>query len=162
MALNAYLRLKGALQGEIKGSVTMQGREDSIMVIAVDHEIVSPRIAMSGMSTGRVQHKPLVITKEIDRSSPLLMSALIHNENLPEWRLEFWQPSASGLEEHYYTIQLVNASIVDIHFEMLNNKVPENIPMREREHISFTYQKIVWTYEDGGITTQDDLTGQQI
>ena len=25
-----------------------------------------------------------------------------------------------------------------------------------REHISFTYQKITWTFEDGGITSEDD------
>ncbi|HRI69004.1 MAG TPA: type VI secretion system tube protein Hcp, partial [Polyangium sp.] len=43
MALNAYLRLKGQKQGEIKGSVTQKGREGSIMVIAVSHEIISPR-----------------------------------------------------------------------------------------------------------------------
>ncbi|HVK67514.1 MAG TPA: type VI secretion system tube protein Hcp, partial [Polyangium sp.] len=43
MALNAYLRLKGQKQGEIKGSVTQKGRENSIMIIAVSHEIMSPR-----------------------------------------------------------------------------------------------------------------------
>ena len=34
MALNAYLKLKGQKQGEIKGSVTQKGREGKIMVIA--------------------------------------------------------------------------------------------------------------------------------
>jgi type VI secretion system secreted protein Hcp len=42
MALNAYLVVEGQTQGKFKGSVTQKGREDSIMVIAVDHEIVSP------------------------------------------------------------------------------------------------------------------------
>lgn len=27
---------------------------------------------------------------------------------------------------------------------------------REREHVSFVYQKITWTWEDGGITSEDD------
>ncbi|WP_044246058.1 type VI secretion system tube protein Hcp, partial [Chondromyces apiculatus] len=48
MALAAYLRLKGQTQGDIKGSVIQKGREDSIMVIAVSHEIISPRDAASG------------------------------------------------------------------------------------------------------------------
>ena len=43
MALNAFMRLKGQKQGVIKGSVAQKGREESIMVIAVSHEIVSPR-----------------------------------------------------------------------------------------------------------------------
>jgi type VI secretion system secreted protein Hcp len=33
MALNAYLKLRGQKQGEIKGSVTQKGREGKILVI---------------------------------------------------------------------------------------------------------------------------------
>ncbi len=162
MALNAYLRLTGDTQGEIKGSVTQAGREDSIMVIAFDHEVVSPRDAASGLPTGKRQHKPLTITKEIDESTPVLMNVLTNNENLSEVILQFWQPSRSGNEFQYYTIELTNASIVDIHQEMLNNKYPENMQHKEREHISFVYQKITWTYEDGGITSTDDWGGHSI
>ena len=53
MALNAYLKMKGQKQGEIKGSVTQKGRENKIMVIAVNHEITSPRDPASGLPTGR-------------------------------------------------------------------------------------------------------------
>jgi len=156
MALNAYLRLKGQTQGEIKGSVTQRGRKDSIMVIAFHHEVVSPRDAASGLPTGKRQHKPLIITKEIDKSSPLLMNMLANNENIIEWTLRFWQPSSTGTEVQFYTIQLFNASIADITMEMLNNKYPENMQHKEREHISFCYQKIRWTYETSGITSEDD------
>jgi type VI secretion system secreted protein Hcp len=38
---------------------------------------------------------------------------------------------------------------------MLNNKYPENVLHNEREHVSFVYHKIVWTYEDGGLTSED-------
>ena len=162
MALNAYMRLIGETQGEIKGSVTQAGREDSIMVIAYSHEVESPRDASSGLATGKRQHKPLTITKEIDKSTPLLMSALTNNENLPEVILQFWQPSRSGREFQYYTIELTNASIVDIHQEMLNNKYPENMQHKEREHISFVYQKITWTYVDGGITSTDEWKANSI
>ncbi|HZF48038.1 MAG TPA: type VI secretion system tube protein Hcp, partial [Polyangiaceae bacterium] len=58
MALNAYLKLKGQTQGEIKGSVTQKGREGKIMVIAVSHEIMSPRDPASGLPTGKRMHKP--------------------------------------------------------------------------------------------------------
>ncbi|HEB50668.1 MAG TPA: type VI secretion system tube protein Hcp [Desulfobulbus sp.] len=156
MALNAYLKLTAESTGEIKGSVTQTGREDSIMVIAVEHEIVSPRDAASGLPTGKRQHKALVITKEVDKSSPLLYTVLVNNENITSWELRFWQPSASGQEVQHYTIQLENASISGIRMEMLNNKYPENMAHKEREHVSFTYQKIIWTWEDGGITAQDD------
>jgi len=39
---------------------------------------------------------------------------------------------------------------------MLNNKYPENMQHKESEHISFTYHKIEWTWNDGGITAEDD------
>jgi type VI secretion system secreted protein Hcp len=161
MALNAYLRLKGQKQGEIKGSVTQKGREGSIMVIAVSHEIVSPRDPASGLPTGKRQHKPIVITKELDKSSPLLYSVLTQNENVPEWKLEFWTPQLNaaggvGAEKQHYTMELVNANIASIAFRMLNNKNPELTRYAEYEEVAFTYQKITWTWKDGGITAADD------
>jgi type VI secretion system secreted protein Hcp len=156
MALNAYLYLEGESQGRIRGSVTQAGREDSIMVIAAGHEVMSPRDAASGLPTGRRRHTPFTITKEVDRASPQLYSLLVNNERITGWKLEFWRPSRSGKEQQHYTVELVNASISDIQFEMLNNKYPENMQHKEREHVSFCYQKIIWTWVDGGITAEDD------
>ena len=156
MALNAYLKLKGQTQGEIKGSVTQKGREGKIMVIAVSHEIMSPRDPASGLPTGKRMHKPFVITKELDKSSPLLYSVLVNNENVTEWELQFWQPSPSGAEVQHYTVKLVNANIASIHFRMLNNKNPELMKYAEYEELAFTYQKIIWTWTQGGITAEDD------
>ncbi len=156
MALNAYLTLKGETQGDIMGSVTQAGREDTIAVIAFDQEVKSPRDAASGLPTGKRQHGPLTITKEIDKSTPLIYSAMVNNENISELKLECWQPSATGKEVQHYTIELVNASISRIKMEMLNNKYPENMQHKEREHVSFCYQKIIWTWMDGGITAEDD------
>ncbi len=156
MALNAYLKLEGETQGAIKGSVTQRGREDSIMVIAVNHEVVSPRDAQSGLPTGKRMHKPFVITKELDKSSPLLFNALCNNENLPTWELHFWKPSPTGAEFQHYTVKLTNANVASIHSIMLNNKRPELTSFAEYEEVAFTYQKIEWTWMDGGITALDD------
>ncbi|QGY44013.1 type VI secretion system tube protein Hcp [Maribellus comscasis] len=156
MALNAYMRLTGQTQGEIKGSVTQAGREDSIMVVEFHHEVESPVDAASGLPTGKRQHKPLVVTKEIDKSTPLLLNALTNNENITEMELRFWQPSRSGQEIQYYTIELKNARIVNIGQEMLNNQYPENMRHQVREQIAFVYQKIIWTFEDAGITAEDN------
>ncbi len=161
MALNAYLKLKGQKQGDIKGSVTQKGREGSIMVIAVSHEVVSPRDAASGLPTGKRQHKPFVITKELDKSSPLLYNALCNNENISEWQLQFWSPQLSaatgvGQEKQHFTVKLTNANIASIDFRMANNKHPELMKFAEYEEVAFTYQKIEWTWNEGGITAMDD------
>ena len=156
MALNAYLRLKGQKQGDMKGSVTQKGREGKIAVIAVSHEIVSPRDAASGLPTGKRMHKPFVITKELDQSSPLLYNALVNNENITDFELQFWRPAMTGAEEQYYTVRLTNANIATIDFRMLNTKNPDLVRYAEYEEIAFTYQKITWTWVNGGITAADD------
>jgi len=160
MALNSYLNLSGQKQGAIKGSVTQKGREGKIMVIAVSHEIISPRDPASGLPTGKRMHKPFTITKELDKSSPLLYNVLTNNENLPTWKLEFWTPqikatSGSGAEVQHYTVELKNANIASITFRMANNKHPDLMKFAEYEEISFTYEEIIWTWNDGGITAGD-------
>ena len=161
MALNAYLKLKGQKSGEIKGSVTQKGRENKIMVIAVSHEIISPRDAASGLPTGKRMHKPFIITKELDKSSPILYQVLCTNENVSEWELQFWTPQLRatggvGTEVQHYTVKLTNANIASIAFRMANNKHPDLMKFAEFEDIAFTYQKIEWTWVDGGITAMDD------
>ena len=160
MALNAYLNLKGQKQGDIKGSVTQKGRDGKIMVIAVSHDIVSPRDPASGLPTGKRMHKPFVITKELDKSSPLLYSVLCNNENIPEWNLEFWTPQISaktgtGSEVQHFTVKLENANIASITFRMANNKHPDLMKFAEYEEVAFTYEKITWTWKDGGIESED-------
>ena len=162
MALNSYLRLTGQKTGEIKGSVTQKGREGSIMVIAVSHEITSPRDAASGLPTGKRQHKPFVITKELDMSSPLLYNVLVNNENITKWELQFWTPQVGGhlggggTEVQHFTVKLTNANIANISFRMLNNKNPDLMRYSEFEEVAFTYQKIEWVWVKGGITAMDD------
>ena len=156
MALNAYLNLKGQKTGDIKGSVTQKGREGKIMVIAVSHEIVSPRDPASGLPTGKRMHKPMVITKELDKSTPLLYNVLVNNENITEWQLQFWQPSATGAEKQHFTIKLTNSNIASIAMRLPNNKHPDLMKFETYEEIAFTYQKIEWTWTDGGITAMDD------
>ncbi len=158
-ALNAYLYMRGEKSGPIQGSVTQKGREGSIMVIAYSHNISAPIDPSSGLPTGKSKHDVLMITKEVDKSSPILYRMLVTNERAKDFRLDFWIPSASGKEVQYYTIMLTNARIVSIKAEMLNNKYPENMQHREREHISFSYDTINWTFQDGGITASANWSG---
>ncbi|MBI2803451.1 MAG: type VI secretion system tube protein Hcp [Planctomycetes bacterium] len=161
MAMMAYAYLKGQKSGQIKGSITQKGREDSIGVIAVSHEIVSPRDPQSGLPTGQRMHKPFVITKELDKSSPILFNVLCTNENISEAVFKFWTPqvkAATGVggEVQHYTIKLTNANIATISFRMANIRHADLVKLTEFEEIAMTYQKIEWTWNDGGITADDD------
>lgn len=158
---NAFMRIKGLKQGNIKGSVTQKGREDSIQVIAMEHSIAVPMDAGSGQPAGRRMHKPLVITKELDKSTPALRNAFISNEVLSEVVLQFWQlgrpgTGAEGAEVQYYTIKLKNARVASIHDVMPNNKDPELSRYAAYEELGFSYESITWSWNDGGLAATDD------
>lgn len=161
MAMAAYAYLKGAKSGQIKGSVTQKGREDSIMVIAVSHSIMSPRDPQSGLPTGQRMHKPFTFTKELDKATPILYNVLCTNENLTECIFKFWTPQIKaatgvGSEVQHFTIKLTNANIASLDFRMANIRHTDLVKFAEYEELALTYQKIEWTWNDGGITADDD------
>ena len=161
MAMLAYMYAKGQKSGQIKGSVTQKGREDSVAVIAVSHQIVSPRDPQSGLPTGQRMHKPYVITKELDKSTPIFYNVLCTNENLTEVIVKYWTPQiratmGTGAEVQHFTVKLTNANIASIDFRMANIRHPDLVKFTEYEEIAMTYQKIEWTWNDGGITALDD------
>jgi type VI secretion system secreted protein Hcp len=156
MALAAYLTVVAERQGLIRGSVVQKGREGKILVIAFQHEIVAPRNPQSGLPTGKRMHKPLVVTKELDRSTPLLNQVICTNENLAEVRIEFWTSTPTGQEKQHYTVKLSNANLSASSFKMANLRNPKLQRLTEYEELSFTYQKIEWTWTDGGVTAGDD------
>lgn len=159
-AAEMYLQIKAAKQGEIRGDVTRKGAEGRIAVIDAGHAIVSPRDAASGQATGKRQHKPLTITKAIDRSTPLIFQALATNENLPEVILEIWGAPAGGPKTassissvRFASIKLVNATVAESEVKI---KAGSSTPEQE---VSFVYQKIIWTWDAGGVTTEIDALG---
>ena len=163
-AMMAYLSIRGQKQGNFVGGVTQRGREGKIAVIAVDHDILSPRDTASGLPTGRRQHRPLKVTLELDKATPLIYTALTTNENLPEVTLDFWAPqvraaSGVGSEVQHFSIKLTSANITAVHFNMPNVLHPETARMSETIEVSFTYQKIEWNWKDGGIIASDNWGG---
>lgn len=158
-ALNAYMSVKGQKQGLIQGGVTQKGREGKIGVIAMTHEIVSPRDSATGQATGKRQHKPLTVTMEWDRSLPALYNALFNNEVLTDVQIDFWTASPTGAEVNYMTYRLTNASIASITSRMPNNKMPDLLRLREQVDVSFTYQKFDVAHKQGGGAASDSWIG---
>jgi type VI secretion system secreted protein Hcp len=159
MALDAYMTLKGRVSGDIKGSVTTPGHEGAIRVVAGQHEITSPRDAQTGLPTGKRQHKPFVVTKELDKSTPILYKVLATNESIASLVVKFMAPAPtgpSGATINDYTVTLTNASIADITFVMPSTVDATTSKSPELDRVSFTYQKIEWTWTEGGISASDD------
>jgi len=149
-----YMKVVGTKSGPIEGSSTDKGHEGTIEILSYSHDVKSPRDAASGLPTGKRQHSPITITKEIDKATPLLFNVLATNENLPTVTLDFYRknPTDTTVWEHYFTVKMTNSNIAS-EGQHPSDSEHANPPL---ESVSFTYQKIEWTWVDGGITAEDD------
>ena len=155
MPMPCYLTVEGEKQSAIEGSVQVKGHEKTILVQAVDHTIDIPRSPQTGLPTGKRVHGAMTVTKEIDKSSPKLFQALTSGEQLKTVMLEFYRISKDGTEEKYYTVKLEKAILTSMKSWTPNCLDPDNRQMGHMEDISFTYEKIVWTFTPDGIEAED-------
>lgn len=165
MPTPAYLTVEGTNQGQMTkgtftqesvGNIYQEGHEDEILVQAFNHEVIIPRDPQSGQPTGQRVHRPLVITKVFDKSSPLLYTALTSGERLTKCMIKFYRTSADGQQEPYFTIELEDAIIVDVRAYMPNCQDPASAHFTHLEDVSFTYRKITWSHEVAGTSGSDD------
>lgn len=155
-ATNAAETIRMTVTGQTSGAIQGDRADGKIDTLAFQHEIVSPRDAASGLPTGRRQHQPITIVKAIDKATPLLHKLLTNNENA-QVVLDFYRKNAqTGDPEKYYTITLLNASVSSIRDWKPNTRDLSADRAGDLEEISFTYQRITWTYTKGGVTHSDD------
>jgi type VI secretion system secreted protein Hcp len=140
-----HMTAKGAQQGDIEGESTLKGFEKSIVCLGFSHDIIVPRDAASGLPTGRRQHRPLVILKRLDKTSPQFARVLVNNENLQSVTLKFFQNTPAGTASNLFTIKLTNANI---------SRRAQDFP--NLETLEFVYQRIEWTHVPSGFATIDD------
>lgn len=70
--------------------------------------------------------------------------------------IAWYRTSALGTQEHYFSIELVDAVIVEVHSRMPNCQDLEMAHFTQLEDVYFTYRKIIWTHEICGTTGSDD------
>ena len=156
MALPAYLTLTGERQGVINGSCNQKGREGTILVQAVDHEVTIPRDPQTGLATGKRVHNPLTILKAVDRSSPLLYMALTSGEHMKTVEIKWYQINEKGQEENYFTTKLEDALIISMKEWKRNCSDPAWAHLSDMEEVSFTYRRIIWRSMKEGVESEDD------
>ncbi|MDB5993493.1 MAG: hypothetical protein JWP42_629 [Pseudomonas sp.] len=165
MPTPAYIQISGYRQGLITagasteesiGNIYQDGHEDEVMVQAFSHQIIIPRDPQSGQATGQRVHKPLMISKVFDKSSPLILNALTSGEVLDICRIDWYRTATTGKQELYYSIELEDAVIVDVQSRMPNCQDPDMAHFTHLEDVYFTYRKITWTHEVCGTSGSDD------
>ena len=152
MPTPAFMTLHGEHQGLISagafteasvGNTYQKGREDQIMIQALTHGIFVPK----GSGAGRRMHKPLIVTKAIDKATPLINNALCSGELLKICRVEWYRSSAQGIQEHFYTMELEDAVIIGAEVLMPHCQDPGTAHLTQVEKVHFSYRRINWRHE---------------
>ncbi|PHN24858.1 Hcp family type VI secretion system effector [Pseudomonas sp. ICMP 460] len=154
MANHGYMSITGKKQGLISSSCSSQdsignkcqiGHFDEIMVLAYSHDMVG--VSDGAVTSGRSQHRPVVITKNIDKSSPLIANALHDGEEV-ECVIDLYRASLLGGLEKYFSVHLSGARIA-----YMNIQVPHVINMSDgqpQEIVAIRYRDITWTHVQAG------------
>jgi type VI secretion system secreted protein Hcp len=154
--VHLYLKANGSdIQGE--STQTSLGREGSIECLYFEDSVRTAREKGSGMATGRRTYNPIVIRKRIDKSSPLLAKALCNNEVI-EGTFKFFRPSPTGdgTTQQFFTVEIKEGRINSIKRVSPDTIDPASAQEPPTEEVGFVFHTIVWTYEDGGVTHEDN------
>ena len=143
-----YLKVEGTKQGSFKGGIERNGSR-WIEITAFSVGLISPRDAATGQASGKRQHKPISITKEVDESSPQLFRAATTNEVLKDVVIQSVRLDPHGKEQIYQTITLKNAHIPQVQKIAGKGK-------REEERFDLIFQQIQVTDVQGKVTATDD------
>jgi type VI secretion system secreted protein Hcp len=166
-----FLSVKGQMQGVIRGEMHPGLGEyapttaDQIAVYGFTGSVQMPRDAGTGLPTGKRKHGPLTVTIAWSKASPIIYAAAVHNENLPEVIVSFYEPTGktTGYQRYGY-IKLTNATIASID-EITpspgvtldpNPRDGASKHVRHLEKVSFVFERIEWTSVTGGTTAEDD------
>lgn len=141
-AVDAYLKIDG-IQGE---STTSKGQWAGwIAVESVSFPAEAVRDAASGMASGKRQHQPFVIMKQIDKASPLLVQACASGKHIPAMQVAYVNAAGQVIKR----IEMTDAVI-------LTTRKAGGSPGREMEEIQFTFQKITLQDKAGKTAATDD------
>jgi type VI secretion system secreted protein Hcp len=132
-AQRGYLKM-----GSIKGESAESAHKGWIDIDSFNQGIM-PKQNMSGMARGQspVVFENLVITKKLDRSSPLLMEMCAKGQVVPELVLEIM----SNDRTIHYRMTLKNVQI-----KSMNTSAICDNDCKISDEVAFSYSEIKWEY----------------
>jgi type VI secretion system Hcp family effector len=150
MANHGYMTLTGKTQGLISAGCSTQdsignkcqtGHADEIMVLSYSHNMANLG------NINRPTHGPIFITKNVDKSSPLLAQALSSREEI-KCSISFYRISSFGLPEKFFTIKIGGGVIADLTLDMPHAVLQNDV--EPQEHVAIRYREITWTHHLAG------------
>jgi type VI secretion system secreted protein Hcp len=145
------LRIDG---NDVEGSssVTSMGRGDQIRLKRFDYQVETPRDEATGALTGKRQHKPIKLVKQVDKTSPLLFKALCNNEPVDRAEFRFFRRLSDKTEHHYQTIVIEKGYVASYRQVTTKNGM--------FDIVTFVYRDITITYESNGASHRDSAKGE--
>ena len=142
--------------GGVEGSVDIAGREGSVEVIEMDHNVHIPTDIHSGRSSGVRQHGRMTVRAAIDKATPYIYKAVTEGETYDTVKFSFYQIDDTGTEVEYYTITIERVKVAEVKLDVPNVKNVEKEHYPHMVEYSFVYGKITWTWTDGTLEHTDD------
>ena len=157
MAHNLYLELTVA-GVHVGGGVDAPppGRENDIECLSFQHSMAQSVLAGSTQATGRRKHKPIVIRKRWDQSSPKISQAMVKNDSVAAV-FRFYGPDESGSVEHQFTVEIREARIASFNQMVFDTFRVDSQLLPEIEEVSFIFDRIKWTHETSGTESEDAI-----
>lgn len=143
-----FMRVVGETSGAISdgagtidsvGIRYIENHENEIYCTSFGHTITTPYNPKTGIPSGGQLHGPVFVSKYFDRSSPQLFLALASGETLSQVVLKFHRTTMEGSQEHFFTVELIEAKVVEI--KPSSGQGFES----QMEEINFTYKTIKYT-----------------
>jgi type VI secretion system secreted protein Hcp len=160
LAYPFYISIDGQKQGKFTGDADGKNHAQKIAGVRFFSETVSPRDTATGHASGKRIHRPILFTKEWDKSTPLIFQALVTNETLKSVLFEFVRADdKTGQEEVHFKVKLTNASIASMKSYLdLTDASGDSYDAHELEDVELTFQKIELEDVDGKTMAVDDWT----
>jgi type VI secretion system Hcp family effector len=136
-ACGAAIPGRNSGEGSLAVTATQQGQLPPIEAESYRIELERPVDPITGQPTGRINLGPLVVMKNTDAVSPLLLLAMERNENLPTVTLVLLDSRATP----YMEITLTNAFVSSYSAGMVERCEGSIVHLEE---VSFGYQRITW------------------
>jgi len=164
MAFEAYGKIKGKTQGDLKSETPRGPHEGKFAILRFEWGVSSPKDQKTGLSAGRRTHSPFVFCKELGAATPQLFQALCTNEEIEEAMFEFTRTTPEGAEEVYFTVKLTRAQVASIRYSTGGEKLGGDASARgggqydlmEQEEVQLTYGKVEVTHVPGSTSSIDD------
>lgn len=155
MAIPAYMWINDENGAPIPGDVQVTGRENTVELLAVSHEVRIPTDNDTGAVMATRKHGAYVLTKAVDSTSPYLYKACCQGQSLKKIMIKWYKIQEQGREKAYYQHVLEAVKVMSVKHLMYDVKQAEHDQQPHLERVELRYGKIMWNYLNGNISHVD-------